>query len=344
MKYIREDKENTENPLLQWLGAFFSGNTRSADNMLAASDPSLDMKIAVAMDFFWKHGPYVSDDSDLLFNEVKSELKSEKHTCQPHPCIVCCNHAYLLASVGMFVGAYPQAIQETDRLLALNEDDITALLIRGRVKFFSALGIENEPEAVLTDALEDFEAAGRFVAELPDDTIYNTRYLRDGNIDVRELDKIDATTLVLNVSSFATGQDASAIQFTARSIPRYVVEGMMMAIRGQILIRLNRYNEALPLLNRSLEIARKMGDQPNTAGMLYVIGQTLIATEKSVEAVPFLVESLSLAGTDEELRSNILEVLTSCLPTIPNIDERMRINAIILNNINTPYKPPSLKF
>ena len=326
MQYDYKDEADTY--LLEFIEAFFAGRTHAAESALGTLKESFGdsayTKIADLMNRCWNEGPVsmTSEESVALFNEIQLALE---HTCERDPCRVCTEKSYSLTCVALWTGLYSDAIQQADKLLVLQEDDIMVRMLRGQAWLLSSeeAATEEETVACLTAALADFEYATELVATLPDgdDKVYNLRYSREDSTDNPEFiagisDAIDKKRFVqdFNPRGKGTGRDAEPPPFDWLSTPvDLLVDGTLKPLIGDALVDLGRFDEALPVLISSLKAARRSGNEEMIASMVYSIGPTLLKVGRFDEAVPFFIEALTLAGLDEELQDACLTWLDVCL-------------------------------
>lgn len=306
--------------LPDFLGTFLAGKVGTASNLLNTAKrnfgESFETRISEMLLHIWEKVP---DTYQLkIFETLREELAAIEHTCQPPPCRICCERDLLLASIALGAGDFAAVVDATDKLLEQHNDDIVALTLRGQARFFNEE--TNARELALAAALEDFSVADQLVAQLPDTQVFHVRCYRD--IENPEfsavIKKVHLVGVIRKIDPIRGGTLTNKpLPFSAVSTPVNVFTCTLKGMMGSVLKELNRYDEALPLLDECLSLARDTDDTEMITAMVYEIANIFLKLGATDAAVPFIVVGLVLADADADadaaFKLDILKSLTVCL-------------------------------
>ena len=339
-------KSTIDDYIFQWSTAFYTGRTGMAENLLAAVKchdclgKSWEIKVAEADVFISEVGAIPSERIIHCWNEMKRELEAFLHECELHPCSICSEKAAILTIGGLITETYHDAIDQASQWIRLYEDDIIGRFLHALAWY--ALGKEltelstdtvvpadavEQPtqESTATDAvacytrvLEDLEVATRLTQELPDDKLYFSKYLRRKASDFYEQLKQVEFTQDLDPLDIGTPKEVDMSDDDPIAIPADIFRRMLKELTARTLLALNRPQEALPMLEEGLQIARSSADETRVSTFLFILAVTLLELNRQEEALPVLEEILQAARAlrDEEIIVFSLHYLSRTLLTL----------------------------
>lgn len=314
----------------RWESARHAGHATLAKTLLNAAKrtftEALDTKMLEALDLAWEEKLDTSEKNRYLWNEIKAASEKEAHTCAPpYPCRVCCERAMAQLIIALGVEAYNDAIEQADRLLELNEDDIVALLLRVWARMNLDFTDENEMTDHFAAAILDIQQARELTKKLPDDRIF---YIKTDREDIKLVETRRDTYRSLQ---FTQGFIKEAEQdpdptdsgdIDSESMPGSIFADVLKNLNpviGLMLAGLNRYEEALPLLKEGFETARKEGDAEAIVSfgweIVYILSSGCLSSDtfQPDAVLPYLIESLASGTDNQEMQRVMLHLLIVCL-------------------------------
>ena len=293
-----------------------------AENLLAAVkrhdvlNKSWEIKVAEADAFISEVGVIPSEKIIHFWNEMKSDLEAFPHECEPHPCSICSEKASILTMGCIITMTYHDAIDQTSQWIRLYEDDIMARFLHALACY--ALGMdftelstdtvvpaaaveqptqessETDAVACFTRGLEELEVAIRLIQEVPDDKVYFAKYLRRKAPDLyKQLEQVEFTQ-DLDPLDIGTPKEENLFDADPIAIPADTFLRMLKQLTAQTLLVLDRPQEALPLIEESLQIARGLRDEEALVSVLCTLSRTLLALNRPQEALPVIEEGLQI--------------------------------------------------
>ena len=277
---------------------------------------ALDTKILEALHTDdWKP----SEENLLLWEQIK-DAAEKSHT----PCWTCFKEAFTLTMLALGIEDYAYMLRQTNRLLVLYPDDIVALLFRVRARIYLLIEIENEmtddSTARLSAVLADMRRIRKLITKLTDNQIYYFRPCREDPTLIeqateRTRDRTFALAFVIKPEQENDPAGYSDPSYNSIDVSIDVeefkdsLEGLNLII-GVLLVAVNRFEEALPLLTQAFVTACKIENAEAIVASGWQILNILKAAApfEPDEILPCLTQRLA-SETDEENHDVLLQLL-----------------------------------
>ncbi len=203
--------------------------------------------------------------------------------------VVACLHS--IGQIDTHVGNFAESAEAYAAALKLASDlgpETRAPLLQRMGMLYARLGDFARAQQFHEEAAAHHQSAGDQAAQASSLNSIGTLHLRLA--EERRLSDPDKASC-----AFATAQSyfEQAAQLAGETTDRHL-QGLIAGNIGSVLARLGRIDQALPLMEKQLEIVQAAGDRYNESLCLANIGEALRLSGKAAEAVDLLQRSLAV--------------------------------------------------